>query len=281
MGNRWYAWGLDDARVLLVELAPVTRPVLEAAKSCVAVVRYGTGFDNIDLEAAAQLGIAATNVPGYAAQSVSEHTMALLLAVARRLVEQVDLVRSGDWRSGDLRFRPLGLSGATLGIVGVGAIGKALSVRARAFGMTVLGYDPYLDDGELSPHAAPTELQVLLARSDYVSLHLPLSPDTRGIIGVAALSGMKTGAVLINTSRGGLVDEQALLDALDTGQLSYAALDVTANEPLAADDPLRSHPRVLVTPHVAFWSDQAELALRTSVAQAAAGFLRVGEEDHK
>ena len=261
--------GLANAEVLLVELAPVTRAVLEAASSARAVIRYGTGFDNVDVEAARERGISAENIAGYAAESVSEHAMALLLAVSRRLVEHVDLVRAGEWRSGDIRLRPVGLSGHTLGIVGLGAIGKALSARARGFGLTIVGYDPVADPASIGAFAELMSLDELLERSDYVSLHLPLMPETAGLFDEETLAKMKPGAVLINTSRGGLVDEEALIRSLDSGRLSFAALDVVAQEPLPRDHPFRSHPAVLLTPHVAFWSDQAELLLRTAVAQKA------------
>lgn len=260
---------LGRATILLVELAPVTRAVLTVASSCRAVVRYGTGHDNIDDVAAEELGIRVFTVPGYAAESVSEHAMALILASARRLFKHIQLVREGEWRSGNQDYRPVGLVGTTIGIVGVGAIGRALATRARAFGMRVVGYDPYVSPEQLAEVVEPVSLDQLLEQSDYVSLHLPLTESTREIIDAKAIARMKRGAVIINTSRGGLINEADLLTALDDDRLSFACLDVVATEPLPVGHPLRSHSQVLVTPHVAFWSDRAERTLRTSVVTIA------------
>jgi D-3-phosphoglycerate dehydrogenase len=273
--------GLADASVLLVELSPITRAVLESASGARAVIRYGTGSDNIDVDAAAELGIEVENIPGYAAESVSEHAMALLLAVARRLPAHLDRVRSGGWRDGDPDLRPTGLVGSTIGILGMGAIGRALAVRARAFGMNVLGHDPIADDPEVHRLADMVTMGEVIAGSDYLSLHLPLLPDTRHLIDAETLSQVKRGVVIINTARGGLVDEKALLDALDTGLVSFAALDVAETEPLPADHPFRRHERVLMTPHTAFWSDQAEFALRTAVASKAAAHFEKGNAHDK
>lgn len=269
---------LGRATILLVELAPVTRAVLTAASSCQAVVRYGTGHDNIDDAAAEELGIRVFTVPGYAAESVSEHAMALILASARRLFKQIQLVREGEWRSGDHECRPVGLVDTTIGIVGVGAIGRALATRARAFGMRVVGYDPYVGPDQLAKVVEPVSFDQLLEQSDYVSLHLPLTDSTREIIDAKAIARMKREAVIVNTSRGGLINETDLLTALDDDRLSFACLDVTATEPLPVRHPLRTHSRVLVTPHVAFWSDRAERNLRTSVATIATQQLSYPQE---
>jgi D-3-phosphoglycerate dehydrogenase len=266
--------GLSEASVLLVELSPITRAVLEAATSCRAVVRYGTGADNVDVEAANQLGIRVETVPAYAAESVSEHAMTLLLAIHRRLVPHLQLVHDGDWRQGDEELRPVGLAGRSLGIIGMGAIGRALAVRARAFGMTIVAHDPIASGPELDALARMDSLDAVLAAADVLSLHLPLLPSTAGMIDDHALSSVREGAVLINTSRGGLIDEDAVLRALDNGTLSYAGLDVALEEPLPQDHPFRNHPRVLMTPHIGFWSDRAELALRSAVAGHAAVAIR-------
>lgn len=201
---------LGRATILLVELAPVTRAVLTAASSCRAVVRYGTGHDNIDDVAAEELEIRVFSVPDYAAESVSEHAMALIFASATRLFRQIQLVREGQWRSGDQDYRQVGLVGTTIGIVGVGAIGRALATRARAFGMRVVGYDPYVSPEQLAEVVEPVSLDQLLEQSDYVSLHLPLTESTREIIDAKAIVRMKRGAVIINTSRGGLINEADL-----------------------------------------------------------------------
>ena len=266
--------GLSSASLILVELAPITRAVLAAAVNCVAVIRYGTGFDNVDVEAATELGIAVESVPGYAAESVSEHTLLLMLSAARHLLPHVDRVRHGEWRSGEIEFRPAGLDGAVLGIVGLGAIGRAIASRASAFGMKVLATDPYVDPASMDRSFELVALDRLLPESDYISLHLPLTKETRGMIDTQWLSRGKPGMVLINTARGGLVNEADLLRALDAGTISYAALDVSVDEPLPPDHAFRQHPHILFTPHIAFWSDQAEAKLRTSVAEIAVRYLK-------
>ncbi|MER3389767.1 MAG: NAD(P)-dependent oxidoreductase [Microcella sp.] len=266
--------GLADASVLLVELAPITAAVLEAAKSCVAVVRYGTGLDNVDLDAARLAGVAVESVPGYAAASVSEHALLLLLATARRLRANTDRVSRGEWRPADLELRPMGLEGRVLGVFGMGAIGRALAQRASAFGMKVLATDPNVAQSAAGGVVEMVSDLQLLSESDYISLHLPLTPETQGMVNADWLSTCKKGMTLINTARGGLIDESALLDAIDSGHIGFAALDVSIEEPLPLDHRFRQHPRVLFTPHIAFWSDQAEHELRNSVAAMAASHVR-------
>lgn len=261
---------LAEAAVLLVELAPVTRRVLQHASSCRAVVRYGTGMDNIDLAAAAELGIRARGVPGYAADSVADHTIALLMALVRRIPEATDVVGRGSWRGDAGLPRPVGLRGSVLGLVGFGAIAQAVATRAKSFGMTVIASDPYVP----LPHAEGLGVELvtfteIFRRSDVVSLHLPLNDATRRIVNSETLSLMKTGSILLNTSRGELVDTEALLAALDADHVSRAGLDVTTAEPPEADCPLRRHSQVLLTPHIGYWSDQSEQVLRESVARIA------------
>ena len=259
---------LGRALVLTVELAPVTAAVLGAASACRAVVRYGTGLDNIDLEAATAVGITVHNVADYAADSVADHVLALLLTVLRNVFPAVETVRAGAWRDDPRIDRPTGLRGQTLGLLGCGAIGAAVARRAQAFGLTVLVHDPYLDLAAAPPGVRLCAWDEVLAASDVLSLHAPLTPATRGILGADALRRLKPTAVVVNTARGGLVDEDALIAALDSGRLRGAALDVTAVEPPPPDSPLRGHPGILLTPHIGFWSDQSERALRTGVARA-------------
>lgn len=265
--------GLASASLLLVELAPITRAVLAAAEKCVAVIRYGTGLDNVDLDAARRYGIAVESVPGYAAESVSEHTLLLMLATARRLLAHVDRVREGEWRPTEIDLRPVGLEGSALGIVGLGAIGRAIAIRASAFGMRVTATDPYVNPSSVNSFIDLVDVDTLLGQSDYVSLHVPLTRETQGMVNEQWFSRCKPGMVLINTARGGLVNEFDLLQALDAGTISYAALDVSIDEPLPVNHAFRSHPRVLFTPHIAFWSDRAERNLRNSVAQIAVRHL--------
>lgn len=264
---------LASADVLLVELAPITHTVLSAATSCRAVIRYGTGIDNIDADAAKQLGIDVLNVAGYAADSVADHVLGLMLAIARQLLPSHTVVLEGDWRGDPRIARPLGLRGRTLGLLGYGAIGAAVAHRALAFGMTVLAHDPYITPGRAPTGVEMCDWEKLLMSSDVLSLHLPLTDATSGIIDATALAHMKTSSILINTARGGLVNEPALLAALSNDRLFFAALDVCSSEPPAHDDPVRRHPRILLTPHIGFWSDQSEATLRSSVINLALAAL--------
>jgi D-3-phosphoglycerate dehydrogenase len=264
---------LPSAHVLLVELAPITRKVLSRATSCRAVIRYGTGIDNIDTAAAKQLGIDVLNVAGYAADSVADHVLGLTLAIARRLLPSREVVLGGKWRGDPRIARPLGLRGRTLGLLGYGAIGAAVAQRALAFGMTVLAHDPYITPEEAPPGVKMCGWEKLLTSSDVLSLHLPLTDATSGIIDATALAQMKASSILINTARGGLVNEAALLAALSNDRLSFAALDVWNFEPPAHDDPVRRHPKILLTPHIGFWSDQSEAALRARVIDLALAAL--------
>lgn len=264
---------LANADVLLVELAQITEAVLRAATNCRAVVRYGTGVDNIDLEAAKQLQIAVLNVADYAADSVADHVVALMLVRIRQILEAVDVVRNGRWRGDDPLRRPLGLRDRVLGLMGCGAIGAAVASRAQAFGMRVNAYDPFLSAEKAPPGVELCSWDQLLQASDVVSLHVPLTEQTRHVMNADAFARMKPTAILINTARGGLLDEDALLDALTHGRLDFAALDVCDPEPPLANSELRDHPRILLTPHIGFWSDRSEHELRTRVANLAVSTL--------
>lgn len=271
---------LGTARALMVELAPITAAVLDAAPQCRIVARYGVGLDNIDLDAAAERSVWVTNVPAYATDTVADHTLALLLASVRDLAGVTAHLREGGWRDVELLSTPLLLQGRLLGVIGFGAIGQAVAARGRAFGLRVAAHDPGVPDEaftRLGVERLP--LAELLAQSDVVSLHTALTDGTRGLLDAAAIATMKRGAIVLNTARGGLIDEDALLAALDSGQLARAGLDVFEQEPLTADHPLRTHPRVIATPHVAFWSDGSEQVLRRSVAESVAAVLTEREPE--
>lgn len=257
-----------QADAILTNWRPVTGAVLNAAVKCRVVGRYGVGLDNIDVEHATRLGIAVTNTPGYCTDEVADHTILMLLALARKFAPLSADLRAGGWdhRAGGL---PVRLRGKRLGLVGLGAIGRAVAPRARALGLDVVAFRRTPAD---VPGVRITgNLAELLSTSDFVSLHLPLTEATHGLIGEAELATMKEGSYLINTARGGLVDHTALLHALAQGRLAGAALDVTEPEPLPVGHPLRGHPAVIVTPHSAFYSDGAV----TEVAERAArGIVR-------
>jgi glyoxylate reductase len=231
--------GAAEAEGLLSMLTDkVDAELLDAAPKLRAVANLAVGTDNVDLEAAAARGVAVGRTPDVLTDATADLAFALLLAAARRLPQGEAAVRAGEWvtwePAGDLGTQ---VTGATLGIVGWGRIGQAVARRAEGFGMEVV-------------HSRPTPLEELLERADFVSLHVPLSPATRHLIDAAALTRMKPGAILVNTARGGVVDQAALAAALADGELAGAALDVTDPEPLPPDDPLLDAPNLLVVPHI-------------------------------
>jgi D-3-phosphoglycerate dehydrogenase len=265
---------LKDADVVLVAQAQITRRVLESTHRCRAVIRYGIGVDNVDLEAATENGIVVAHVLDFCTEEVSSHAIALLLAMARRLLPLHRDASAGRWRQ-DHAWRLAPVHGQTLGIVGFGNIGRAVARKALAFDMRVLAYDPYADAGAAQEMGVKrASIDELLAECDYLSLHTPLTPETRHLIGAAELKAMKPTAVLINTARGPAVDEAALAEALAAGEIAAAALDVFEEEPLAADSPLCRLENVLLTPHVAFVSPEAMQLVRQEVGRAAGDVLR-------
>src|ERR1700758_5369539 len=227
-----------DADAILVTYAKLPGELLRQLTRCKAIGRFGLGVDNIDLPAAKELGIAVTYVPDYCLREVSDHAMALLLALARKVTLSNRLVQSGRWEVPPVV--PLRrLEGQVLGLVGFGNIPRMLAPKARAFGLNVITYDPYVSAEALAATGAESVgFDDLLARSDFISVHAPLQPATRGLMNAKAFAKMKKGAFLINTARGPLADEPALIAALDSGRLGGAALDVVTSEPLPKDSPL-------------------------------------------
>ena len=241
----------DRDALLCVLTDQIDDGVMERAQGLRVISSISVGVDHIDLDAATKRGIIVTNTPGVLVETTAELAIALLLAVSRRVVEADADVRRGQWTP-EARWQIDGylgrdLAGATLGLVGLGAIGQAVAARAQAFGLRVLGWSR---SGRTVPGVEHASLDRVLADSDFVSLHLASTPETRGLIDASALQAMKPGSVLINTARGDLVDESALVDALATGHLSGAGLDVFAQEPLPQGHPLLSLPSVVLTPHI-------------------------------
>jgi D-3-phosphoglycerate dehydrogenase / 2-oxoglutarate reductase len=264
-----------DADVLINQYVPITGEVLDALPRCRLVVRYGVGVDNVDVEAAAARGVWVANVPDYGRDEVADHTLALALAVLRGVVALDRSVHEGHW---DLEAaRPLRrLSALTYGVVGCGAIGTAVAGRAADLGMRVLGHD--VPQVRPAPPIERVPLEELLSASDVVSLHAALTPATRHLLGAEALGRMRPSAFLVNTARGGLVDAAALLAALDAGELAGAALDVLEGEP--PDElgwRLARHPKVVMTPHAAWYSEEAFHTLKTEVAREALRVLEGGK----
>jgi D-3-phosphoglycerate dehydrogenase len=261
----------DGVDAILTNWKKVPPGALDVAPGCLVVSRYGVGLDNIPVDHATELGILVVNVPDFCLHEVSDHAMALVLGCARRVARYARETREGTWRL-DGPGLPR-LSEQTLGLVGFGNIARALVPKARGFGMRVLAWTPRLEPGAAGDVEVARDLEQLLAESDYVSLHAPAMPETAGLIGEPELRAMKPTAYLVNTSRGALVDEDALVRALREGWIAGAALDVLRQEPPPADHPLLALDNAIVTPHAAFYSDSAIVELQTKAATNVANVL--------
>jgi len=251
----------DCDAMLNTYLAPINAEVMAKMPKCRIIARYGIGVDTIDLEAATQAGIIVTNNPTYCIEEVAEHTMALLLACARKVAFYDRLVRDGRWEvpPGKPMHR---LVGRTLGLVGFGNIARQVAVRASAFGLRVLFADPNVKEGQFDEPGKKVELAQLLRESDFVSLHPPLVPQTRKMINDEAFAQMKPGAYLINCARGPIVDTDALVRALDAKKIAGCALDTIDPEPLPNPHPLRGRDNVVIAPHAAWYSEEALVGLQ-------------------
>ena len=266
---------VKDVDGIMACFANVNEAVLRAAERCVVVGRFGVGVDNIDVKTATELGMAVTYVPDYCVDEVSDHVMALLLAWNRRITLFDASVKTTGWGSVPLTMRVMRLRGKKLGIVGFGRIGRVVCARAQAFGLEVLVHDPYIDAETPGQYGARTaDLETLLKESDFVTLHSPLTPETRDLIGADELRLMKPEAFLINAARGPLVDEDALLEALTGGRIGGAGLDVLVDNAPPPDHPLFQLDNVLITPHVAFFSQESTLELEERAAGEVARVLQ-------
>ena len=262
-----------DADAILVTYAKLPGELLRQLTRCKAIGRFGLGVDNIDVKVAAELGIVVTYVPDYCMHEVSDHAMALLLALARKVPLSNKLVQSGRWEMPAVV--PLRrLAGQVLGLLGFGNIPRALAPKAAAFGLEIIAHDPYVAPEVFAACGVEAvSFESLLTRADYISVHAPLTPATRGLLGAAAFAQMKRGAMIVNTARGPLIDEAALIAALDSGALSGAALDVVASEPLPKDSPLLGRDTLIMPPHTAFYSVEALEELQTKCAADVARVL--------
>jgi D-3-phosphoglycerate dehydrogenase len=252
-----------DADALLVLNEPVSAAVIAELGKCRVISRFGMGVDTIDVAAATAAGIQVTNVPDASTEEVSDHALALLLSLARDLHAFDEAVRGGAWSTTASRTDIRRLSGRTLVLVGFGRIGRRLCEKVRPLGLQILAFDPHVPAETMaSLGARAVGLAELLGRSDFVSLHAPLTADTRHLLGADEIASMRRGAFLINVSRGGLVDQAPLARALEQGALAGAALDVLETEPPLPDDPILTAPNVVLTPHVAHYSVESFDALR-------------------
>jgi phosphoglycerate dehydrogenase-like enzyme len=264
---------LKDIDAAIVGLDPFTATVMDASPRLKVISRSGVGYDDIDVPAATERGVAVCTTPGLNHNAVAEYTFALMLQCARKLFENLQEGRSGGWAWHQGRD----LAGRTLGIVGLGAIGKQVAKRARAFEMKVLAYDVVPDEPFVIQHGVQyVSLEALLQESDYVSVHLFLDPTSRHIINAGRLALMKPTAYLINTSRGGVIDSMALHDALRAGRIAGAALDVYEKEPLEADSPLRKLGNLYISPHCSGASDDPRNA---QIVMAAENALRILQKE--
>ena len=262
---------IEGLYCLLTE--PIDSKLLDAAPRLRVVSNMAVGFNNIDVEACTARGIPVGNTPGVLTETTADCAFALLMAAARRIVEGVDYVRAGKWKTwGPMLLMGQDLHGATLGIVGFGRIGQAVARRARGFGMHVLYHDAYVAEANPELGATRVGLETLLAESDLITLHVPLTEETHHLIGREELARCRPDAILVNTSRGEVVDPDALYEALRDGQIAHAALDVTEPEPLPADHRLLTLPNCIVVPHIA----SASVATRTKMAVMAAENLLAG-----
>jgi len=260
----------SEAAGLLDQYAPITRRVMENLPNLKVVARYGVGVNTIDLDAATDHGVCVLNVPDYCMDEVSNQAIALMMACQRKLAVLNDQVQQGGW---DYKIaKPIyRMTGQTLGLLGFGRIPRMVAEKAKAFGLKLAVYDPYLKPEEVAQHGAKLlSLEEVLKTADIISVHVPLTKETENLISSKEFALMKKNAILINTSRGPLVDENALYEAITAKQIAGAGIDVTVQEPLEAGSRLRGLPNVIITPHVAWYSEESELELKRKAAHGAA-----------
>lgn len=259
----------EDADGVLCRRLEITREIIARLRRCRIIVRYGVGTDNVDVAAATEAGIIVGHVPHYCPDEVATHAIALVLACARRVVSTHERVRAGAW---DVhRDEPVHrVAGSTLGIIGLGNIGRTVARRMAGWELKLLASDPFVDPARADELGVElVSLDELLGRADYVTIHCPLLPETHHLLGADQFARMKPGAILVNTARGPIVDGAALLEALNRRSLALAGLDVFEEEPLPSDSPLRAHPRVVLTDHAAWYSEESQVELQTTAAEEA------------
>ncbi|MBS1880542.1 MAG: C-terminal binding protein [Actinobacteria bacterium] len=269
-----------EVDALLVVGEPVTAKVIEQLDRCRVIARFGVGLDNVDIDAATRRGMQVTYVPGASVEEVSDHALAMIFSLGRRLPDLDAATRRGDWSILDQLPLFRRLADQTVGVIGLGRIGQVLARKVHGLGIDLVAYDPYLSADEVAALGArPLPLDQLLATSDFVSIHTPLTPETRHLLGVAELARMKPTACLINVARGGVVDQEAMVAALREGRLGGAGVDVFELEPLPLDDPLLALDNVILTPHAAHHSLESMNELRARAIADVAAVL-AGEQPH-
>jgi len=269
---------VKDVDVIMVVYAKITEKIINSAAKLRGIVRYGIGVDNIDLKATSKRRIPVANVPDYCIGTVADHAFALILALNRKLLLADRILRSGEyglWTSPSPKLMGVDLEGKVLGLVGVGKIGSAVAARAKGFGMKVVAFDPYIPK-EIAEKIGVelVDLETLLKNADFISIHAPLTPETRGIIGEKELRMMKRTAYIINTARGPIIQEKALYKALKNGWIAGAGLDVYEKEPPDLDNPLFKLENVILTPHIAYYTKEAIWRLEMSAVEEAIRILQ-------
>ena len=263
---------IGDADMVLLNKTPITEAVLAACPKVKLICIQATGYNVVDCDAAAKRGIPVCNIPGYGTDSVAQFTFALLLELCHQVGLHNRSVHAGDWSNNPdfcyWKTPQMELAGKTLGIIGYGSIGRAVAKIGRAFGMKILAYSR-----THRPGYEYCDLDTLLANSDVISLHCPLFPETKGIINAETIAKMKDGAILLNTARGPLIDEKAVADALRSGKLRGAAMDVVCSEPIPEDSPLLTAPNCILTPHMAWAPIEARLRIMDILEANIRGFL--------
>jgi len=271
---------VGDANALVIRSGvKITPEVFAAAPNLRAVARAGVGVDNVDLEAATEYGVVVMNTPGGNTISTAEHTFGLMLALARHLPQGDASLRAGRW---DRKlFTGVELKGKTLGLVGFGRIGQAVAKRALAFEMNVIAYDPFLDDSVFAANSVKrVDIQELYAQADFISVHSPLTDDTRGMINADAIAQMKDGVRIVNAARGALINDADLAEALKSGKVIGAAVDVYAEEPPSSEHPLIGLDNVIHTPHLAASTTDAQITVAVEAAELVANALLNNEFDN-
>jgi D-3-phosphoglycerate dehydrogenase len=261
-----------DADAVLVTYAKITADMIRQMKKVRIISRFGIGVDNVDLDAATEKGIVVTKVPDYCIDEVSDHAMALLLTAVRKIPLANDQVHAGTWKMPNVV--PIHrLRGSVLGLVGFGRIPQLVAPKAKSFGMRVVASDPYVP-GDVFKNLGVEKVEFadLLTMSDYVSIHSPLTPETKGLFNADVFSRMKRGSYVVNTARGPIIDEAALAAAIDSGQIAGAALDVMTNEP-PTGSPVIGKRNVIITPHTSFYSEESLVELQTKASQEVANVL--------
>jgi D-3-phosphoglycerate dehydrogenase / 2-oxoglutarate reductase len=265
---------LAEAQCVLVGGARIDGPLLDRLPGLELIIRYGVGLDSLDIPAATERGVVVAHYPDFCQPEVANHALGLLIAVARKIPQHDRAVRAGTYRGVPLPVSPP-LTNEALGIVALGNIGRQMAKRAKALDMRVIAFDPYLDDATFAEHGVervPT-LEALLEQADHVSVHAPLTPETRHLFNRDAFARMKPTAILVNTARGPIVEEAALVEALRNGQIAGAGLDVFEVEPVPAGNPLLEFENVVLTPHSAFYSEYSNRHIKERVGQTIVEFM--------